>query len=100
MRGAVTGGTCRKANLPNIKVGGKTGTAENSHGRDHSLFIGYAPQDDPQIAIAVMVENGGFGATFGVPIGRLMIDFYLNHYEISPESRVYETQMLNSVLYR
>ncbi len=99
MRGAVTGGTCRKAELPGIKVCGKTGTAENSHGKDHSLFIGYAPQEDPQIAIAVIVENGGFGANYGVPIGRLMIEYYLNNYELSTESQVYETQMLNSVIY-
>lgn len=99
MRGAVTGGTCHKANLTAIKVCGKTGTAENVHGRDHSLFIGYAPQEDPQIAVAVIVENGGFGATFGVPIGRLMIDYYLNGHQISAESEMYQTQMLNSVIY-
>ena len=99
MRGAVTGGTCRKANLSHFKVCGKTGTAENVHGRDHSLFIGYAPQEDPKVAVAVIVENGGFGATFGVPIGRLMIDFYLNDHQLSEESKVYETAMLNSVIY-
>lgn len=92
MRGAVTGGACHKANLTAIKVCGKTGTAENVHGRDHSLFIGYAPQEDPQIAVAVIVENGGFGATFGVPIGRLMIDYYLNGRQISAESEMYQTQ--------
>lgn len=99
MRGAVTGGTCRKANLPDVKVCGKTGTAENVHGKDHSLFIGYAPQEDPQVAVAVIVENGGFGATFGVPIGRLMMDYYLHDHEIGAESKVYETMMMNSVIY-
>lgn len=94
MRSAVTGGTCRKANIPDIAVCGKTGTAENVHGKDHSLFIGYAPQEDPQIAIMVIVENGGFGATFGVPIGRLMIDYYLNEYELSASSLPYEKMMM------
>lgn len=96
MRSAVTGGTCRKANIPGIAVCGKTGTAENVHGRDHSLFLGYAPQEDPKIAIMVIVENGGFGATFGVPIGRLMIDYYLNKYELSSSSKEYETMMTQS----
>lgn len=99
MRGAVTGGTCRNANLPNIAVCGKTGTAENIHGKDHSLFMGFAPQEDPQIAIAIIVENGGFGATYAVPIGRLMIDYYLNNHELSPGSQGFETSMLNSVIY-
>ncbi|MDN4754892.1 penicillin-binding protein 2 [Porphyromonadaceae bacterium W3.11] len=98
MRGAVTSGTCRGANMPNIAVCGKTGTAENVHGRDHSLFMGYAPQEDPKIAVMVIVENGGFGATFGVPIGRLMIDYYLNGNQLSESSQGYETRILNAKL--
>ena len=62
---------------PHITVCGKTGTAENPHGADHSLFIGFAPKDNPKVAIAVIVENGGFGATNAVPIGRLMLQKYL-----------------------
>ena len=77
MAGAVTGGTCRRAAIPGIAVCGKTGTAENPHGKDHSLFLGYAPREDPQIAICVLVENAGFGATYGVPIGKLMLEKYL-----------------------
>ena len=77
MRMAVTGGTCRGANLPGLDVCGKTGTAQNPHGRDHSVFMGFAPMNDPKIAICVYVENAGFGATFGVPIGALMIERYL-----------------------
>ena len=99
MRGAVTGGTCRRANLPHTAVCGKTGTAENVHGRDHSLFIGYAPMEDPKIAVAVIVENGGFGASFGVPIGRLMIDYYIGRGELSESSKEYEHAMLSSRLY-
>lgn len=83
MRRAVTGGTCRKANIPGIEVCGKTGTAQN-RGHDHSVFMGFAPMTQPRIAVAVYVENGGFGATFGVPIGKLIMEQYLNG-ELSPE---------------
>ncbi|MCI6279468.1 MAG: penicillin-binding transpeptidase domain-containing protein [Porphyromonas sp.] len=98
MRMAVTGGTCRKANLPDFEVCGKTGTAENPHGKDHSLFLGFAPKDDPKIAIALVVENAGFGATYAVPIGRLMLDFYLHDGKISDSSKHYETEMMNAVI--
>ena len=77
MRAAVTGGTCRGANDTWYEVCGKTGTAQNPHGQDHSVFMGFAPKDDPQIAICVYVENGHYGATFGVPIGALMMEQYL-----------------------
>ncbi len=76
MRGAVQGGTCRAANNQWYEVCGKTGTAQN-RGHDHSVFMGFAPKDDPQIAIAVYVENGGWGATYGVPIGALMMEQYI-----------------------
>ena len=75
---SVLGGTCRHANLPGLELCGKTGTAQNPHGPDHSVFMGFAPMNDPKIAVAVYVENGGWGATFGVPIGSLMIEKYLN----------------------
>lgn len=78
MADAVTNGTCRRINMePHLTVCGKTGTAQNPHGADHSLFIGFAPKDDPKVAIAVIVENGGFGATNAVPIARLMLQKYL-----------------------
>lgn len=77
MADAVTKGTCRGINLePFMEVCGKTGTAENPHGEDHSLFMGFAPKDDPQVAIAVIVENGRFGATNAVPVARLMMQKY------------------------
>jgi penicillin-binding protein 2 len=76
MRLAVTNGTCSLANIPDIAVCGKTGTAQNS-GRDHSIFMGFAPMDNPKIAILVFIENGGFGTSCAVPIGRLMIQKYL-----------------------
>ncbi|MCC8175566.1 MAG: penicillin-binding protein 2 [Bacteroidales bacterium] len=95
MRMAVTGGTCRLANLPDIEVCGKTGTAQNPHGKDHSAFIGFAPYQDPKIAVCVYVENAGFGATFGVPIGSLVMEKYLKG-EISPSRKYIEERMLNS----
>ena len=95
MRMAVTGGTCRVANLVDIEVCGKTGTAQNPHGRDHSAFMGFAPYHDPKIAIAVYVENAGFGATFGVPIGALVMERYLRGY-IPQERKYLEERMLQS----
>ncbi|MBD5204107.1 MAG: penicillin-binding protein 2 [Bacteroidales bacterium] len=95
MRMAVTGGTCRLANLPGLDVCGKTGTAQNPHGKDHSAFMGFAPYDNPKIAVAVYVENAGFGAAFGVPIGSLMIEKYLNG-EISASRKGVEERMINS----
>ena len=86
MRSAVTGGTCRAANIPGLDVCGKTGTAQN-RGKDHSAFMGFAPMDNPQIAVAVYVENGGWGATYGVPIGALIMEKYLKG-SLSPESEV------------
>lgn len=77
MRGAVLGGTCKALASSDIPICGKTGTAQN-RGQDHSVFMGFAPMDNPQIAIAVYVENGGFGAEFAVPIGGLMIEQYIH----------------------
>ncbi len=98
MRMAVTGGTCRRAAIPNIDVAGKTGTAQNPHGKDHSAFIGFAPYDKPKIAVGVYVENGGFGATYGVPIGSLVMEKYLTD-TIHPSRKYMEDQMLNTTLY-
>ena len=84
MRQAVLGGTCRAANNGWYEVCGKTGTAQN-RGHDHSVFMGFAPMDDPKIAVAVYVENGGWGATYGVPFGALIMEKYING-KLSPES--------------
>ena len=92
MRMAVLGGTCKGANLPGIEVCGKTGTAQNPHGKDHSAFMGFAPYKDPKIAVVAYVENAGFGASFGVPIGSLMIEKYLNG-KISPDRKGVESSM-------
>ena len=71
------GSTARNVRIQDIVVCGKTGTAENPHGNDHSIFVAFAPKDDPQIAIAVYVENQGFGTTYAAPIASLMIEKYL-----------------------
>ena len=97
MRQAVLAGTCRGANLPDIEVCGKTGTAQNK-GKDHSAFIGFAPMDKPQIALAVYVENGGFGATYAVPIGALMMEQYLKG-SLSESSKIKATEMQNRVIF-
>lgn len=92
---AVTGGTCRIGAIPGIPSAGKTGTAQNPHGKDHSAFMGFAPLDNPKIAIAVYVENAGFGATYAVPIGSLIMEKYLKG-SITPERLWMEERMVNA----
>lgn len=77
MARVMSNGTGRWYNVPDLQMCGKTGTVENVHGKDHALFIGFAPKDNPQIAIAVAVENAGFGATWACPIGSLIMEQYL-----------------------
>ncbi len=72
------GGTAQRARIKDIQIAGKTGTAQNPHGKDHSIFMAFAPLDDPKIAIAVVIENSGdFGGTWAAPIASLMIEKYL-----------------------
>lgn len=96
MRKAVIDGTCRSANTPLYEVCGKTGTAQN-RGHDHSVFMGFAPRENPQIAIAVYVENGGWGATFGVPIGALMMEQYIMG-RLSEHSQAKAEQIANKAI--
>ena len=70
---------------------GKTGTAENSHGKDHSIFVGFAPRNNPKIAIAVVVENAGFGSLYAAPIFSLMVEQYLYR-------KIKRTELLNSTV--
>lgn len=84
MRKSVLSGTCHAANIPGIEVCGKTGTAQN-RGHDHSAFMGFAPMNSPRIAVVAYIENGGFGAVYGVPIGALIMEQYLNG-SLSPSS--------------
>jgi penicillin-binding protein 2 len=71
------GGTGNGTGIPGIDICGKTGTAQNPHGKDHSLFISFAPRNNPKIAVAVIVENAGFGSTYAAPISNLVIEKYL-----------------------
>jgi penicillin-binding protein 2 len=77
MRQVATLGTARWYQIDSVTMCGKTGTAENPHGNDHSLFMAFAPADNPRIAIAVVIENAGFGSTWALPIASLMIEKYL-----------------------
>lgn len=99
MRQAVLGGTCRAANSSAYEVCGKTGTAQNPHGQDHSVFMGFAPRENPKIAICVYVENGSWGATYGVPIGALMMEQYING-GLSEESEATASEFEDRHLYR
>lgn len=97
MEQVVLNGTARRAAIPGISVCGKTGTAENPHGEDHSIFFAFAPKVDPKIAIAVYVENGGFGGTYAAPIASLMIEKYLRR-KISPSQQYKEQRILETNL--
>lgn len=84
MRACITSGTAANINTPHYKICGKTGTAEN-RGDDHSVFIGFAPMQDPKIAVSVYVENGGFGADLSAPMASLIMEQYLTG-KLSPTS--------------
>jgi penicillin-binding protein 2 len=87
MARVMTAGTGRHYSVPELDMCGKTGTVQNPHGKDHAIFIGFAPKDDPQIAVAAVVENAGFGATWACPIASLMIEQYLTDTIARPELR-------------
>lgn len=96
-----TGGASR---IPGISVCGKTGTAQNPHGADHSVFMAFAPRENPKIAISVYIENGIWGSTYAAPIASLLIEKYLND-SISPnraylESRMIQANLMNPLIFR
>jgi penicillin-binding protein 2 len=80
-------GTATQIRMNDIKIAGKTGTAQNPHGKDHALFVCYAPADDPNIAIAVVVENVGFGATYAAPIAKKLIEAYLKKDSLKDQNK-------------
>ena len=92
-----SGGTASVAAVKGLDICGKTGTAQNPHGDDHSVFICFAPKDNPKIAVAAYVENGGFGATWAAPIASLLTEKYLTG-EISNERKALEERVLNGNL--
>ena len=95
MENVVIAGTATNAKIDSISVCGKTGTAQNPHGKNHSIFIAFAPKDNPKIAICVVVENAGYGATWAAPIASLMIEKYIKR---SIKRKDLEERMINSNL--
>ncbi len=86
-------GTAKVAQIDSISVCGKTGTAQNPHGKNHSVFIAFAPKDNPKIAIAVFVENSGYGGTWAAPIASLMMEKYLTG-KVSEKRKDLEKRMI------
>ena len=97
MSGAVRAGTATMAWHPEIEVCGKTGTSENPHGEDHSVFFGFAPRDKPKIAIAVYIENAGWGGSYATPVAGLMMEKYLTGHIIQSRKWI-EERMLEADL--
>ena len=96
---AGAGGTARVAHVDSLDICGKTGTAQNPRGADNSVFICFAPKDNPKIALAAYVENGGFGAAYAAPIASLMAEKYLKGKTSRPEleKRMMETNLMDRV---
>ena len=84
-------GTATHIKLPDIEICGKTGTAQNPHGQDHAWFVGFAPYENPKIAIAVLVENIGFGGTHAAPIAKNVIQAYMNSFK--GEGKTFDNEM-------
>jgi penicillin-binding protein 2 len=93
-------GTGRYYKNREIEMGGKTGTIENPHGKDHSGFIGFAPYESPKIAVSVLIENAGFGSTYACPLATLLMEKYLTDsippYHKIHEERLYNTSFINT----
>ena len=88
-------GTANNSRIVDISLCGKTGTAQNPHGEDHSIFIGFAPKNNPKIAIAVYVENGGYGSKWAAPIASLIAEKYITN---SISNIDLEKEMINGYL--
>lgn len=93
------GGTARLACVEGLDICGKTGTAQNPHGKDNAVFICFAPRENPKIAIAAYIENAGFGGTWAAPIASLMVEKYLNGETKRPdlETRMKQTSLIQNV---
>ena len=97
MEKVVLSGTAKQAYIEDIAVCGKTGTSQNA-GKDHSIFFAFAPKEDPKIALAVYIENGGFGGTYAAPIASLVIEKYLKDSIRSKKRQRLEERMLTANL--
>ena len=98
MARVMTNGTGRHYSIPDLQMCGKTGTAQNPHGKDHAIFIGFAPMDDPKIAVAVVVENAGYGATWACPVATMMMEKYLTDSVSRPDlyDRIRSAHFINT----
>jgi penicillin-binding protein 2 len=97
LENVVNNGTARASKIPDIALCGKTGTAQNPHGDEHSIFVGFAPKYRPKIVIVCIVENAGTGGSYAAPISSLMIERFL-HDTISQSRKPLEKRMLEAVL--
>lgn len=95
MHDVVEAGTASASKIDSIPFCGKTGTAQNPHGKNHSIFVAFAPMNNPKIAISVVVENSGYGATWAAPIASLMIEKYIRR---TVKRKDLEQNMINGVL--
>lgn len=99
MQEVTRSGTASHIAIEGIDIAGKTGTVQNPHGKNHSAYMAFAPADNPKIAIAVVVEEAGYGSTWAAPIAHLMMEYYLRADSVTQSSRVYlEEKMMNSNL--
>jgi penicillin-binding protein 2 len=97
MHRAVLMGTARASKIQGIDMCGKTGTAQNPHGDDHAVFFAFAPRENPKIAIAVFVENAGYGGTWAAPIASMLVEKYINDTITLPkyiQDRIYNGNLL------
>jgi penicillin-binding protein 2 len=97
LESVVTAGTARVAFVPGLDICGKTGTSQNPHGKDHSVFFGFAPKNNPKIAIAVFIENAGWGGDWAAPIASLLMEKYLNK-TIDPSRKYLEDKMFKGLI--
>ena len=97
LEAVVTGGTARVAYMEGLDICGKTGTSQNPHGKDHSVFFGFAPKNNPKIAIAVFVENAGWGGDWAAPIASLLMEKHLNK-TIPPSRKYLQDKMYKGLL--
>ena len=97
LENVVNNGTAKASKIPSITLCGKTGTAQNPHGDEHSIFVGFAPKHNPRIVICCIVENAGTGGSYAAPISSLMIESYLND-TIALKRKVLEKRMLDAIL--
>ena len=98
MEAVMSSGTGDTGFIPNMEICGKTGTVQNYKGEDHSVLIAFAPRRNPKIAVAVYVENGGWGSDYAAPIASLIIEKYITGY-IRPFLKYRENKMRRSIIF-